>query len=205
MSADRVLLLRHGRTAYNATARFQGQLDVPLDDVGLGQAKKAADAIVAGIDGGPLRVVSSDLSRAAKTAEALAVRAGVDVVPDPRLREIHAGEWQGLFRDAIVAGWPEDYAAWKNGDADLRIGGGESRVDAGRRAAAAVDEAGRAMDGGTLVCVSHGGCLRAGVFELMGTPSWPWHALEGLRNAHWAEVQLVARGWRLSRWNVGAA
>ena len=56
---------------------------------------------------------------------------------------------------------------------------------------------------GTLICVSHGGALRAGMFLLLGTPSFPWNALEGLRNAHWAELANTSRGWRLSVWNVG--
>jgi glucosyl-3-phosphoglycerate phosphatase len=203
VTAQRVLLLRHGRTAYNAEARFQGQLDIPLDEVGLGQAKRVADTLAGELDGGPVRIISSDLSRASQTADALADRLGVDVTLEPRLREIYAGGWEGLLRAEIVAGWPEEHAAWRRGDPEVRIGGGESRVDAGIRAAAAISEAEQAMDGGTLVCVSHGGSLRSAVFLLLGTPSWPWHALEGLRNGHWAELRNTSRGWRLSTWNVG--
>jgi probable phosphoglycerate mutase len=60
------------------------------------------------------------------------------------------------------------------------------------------------MDGGTLLCVSHGGALRAAIILLLlGTSSWPWNALEGLRNAHWAELHHGPRGWRLSSYNVG--
>jgi probable phosphoglycerate mutase len=203
VSAQRVLLLRHGRTAYNAEARFQGQTDIPLDDVGLGQAKRVADTLAGLLGDTPVHIVSSDLSRAAQTADAVAARFGVAVTPDPRLREISAGAWEGLLRHEIIAGWPDDHAAWRRGDPDVRIGGGESRVDAGIRAAAAITEAEAAMDGGALICVSHGGALRSGLFRLLGTPSWPWNALEGLRNAHWAEVQHLNRGWRLNCWNVG--
>lgn len=203
MSAERVLLLRHGRTAYNAEARFQGQKDISLDEVGLGQAKAVADTLAAELAGGPVKIVSSDLSRAALTADAVAVRLGVEVTRDPRLREIYAGEWEGLLRHEIIAGWPEQYESWRVGDPDVRIGGGESRVDAGIRAAEAIAELEQGMDGGTLICVSHGGALRAGVFLLLGTPNWPWNALEGLRNAHWAEISRTKRGWRLNCWNLG--
>jgi len=204
VSAQRVILLRHGRTAYNAEARFQGQLDVPLDEVGLGQAKRVADTLASELTGGPVRVLSSDLSRAAQTAEVVAARLGTEVTLEPRLREIYAGQWQGLLREEIVAGWPENYAAWRRGDVDVRIGGGESRADAGLRASAAITEAAGSMDGGTLICVSHGGSLRSAIFLLLGTPSFPWNALEGLRNAHWAELQQTSRGWRLSVWNIGS-
>lgn len=205
MTAQRVLLLRHGRTAYNAEARFQGQTDIPLDEVGLGQAKRVADTLATELIGdGPVRLLSSDLSRAAQTAEAVAARLAVEVTVDPRLREIYAGEWEGLLRAEIVARWPDDFASWHRGDADVRIGGGESRVDAGLRAAAAISEAEQTMDGGTLICVSHGGALRAAMFLLLGTPSFPWNALEGLRNAHWAELEKTGQGWRLCVWNVGS-
>jgi glucosyl-3-phosphoglycerate phosphatase len=203
VTARRVLLLRHGRTTYNAETRFQGQLDIPLDEVGIGQAKRVADTLALELAGESVHIVSSDLSRAAQTADAVATRLGLEVRPEPRLREINAGEWEGLVRDEIVARWPDNYAAWRRGDPDVRIGGGESRVEAGLRAAAAITEAEDEMDGGTLICVSHGGALRAGLFLLLGTPSWPWNALEGLRNAHWAELQKAPRGWRLSCWNLG--
>jgi broad specificity phosphatase PhoE len=204
VSAQRVILLRHGRTAYNAEARFQGQLDVPLDEVGLGQAKRVADTLASELTG-PVRVLSSDLSRAAQTAEVVAARLGTEVTLEPRLREIYAGQWQGMLREEIVAGWPENYAAWRRGDVDVRIGGGESRADAGLRAAAAITEAAESIDDGTLICVSHGGSLRSAIFLLLGTPSFPWNALEGLRNAHWAELQQTNRGWRLSVWNLGSS
>ena len=203
MSARRVILLRHGRTAYNAEHRFQGQTDIPLDEVGLGQAKQVADALFALIGAEPVSIVSSDLSRARSTAEPVAARFGVPVAEDPRLREIYAGEWQGLLRDEMVARWPDDHAAWVRGDLDVRIGGGESRTDAGLRASAAIAEAEASIeDGETLICVAHGGCLKAAVPQLLGT-TWPWPAVEGLRNAHWAELQNLPRGWRLNRWNVG--
>jgi probable phosphoglycerate mutase len=203
VTARRVLLLRHGRTAYNAEARFQGQTDIPLDEVGLAQAKQVAETLATELAGETVRIVSSDLSRAAQTADAVAARLGVEVTRDPRLREIYAGEWEGLLREQIIALRPDDYEAWRLGDPDVRIGGGESRVDAGVRAAAAIREADQTMDGGTLVCVSHGGALRAGMFLLLGTPSFPWNAFEGLRNAHWAELSNTRRGWRLSVWNIG--
>ena len=85
MTARTVVLWRHGRTAYNATARLQGQVDIPLDEVGRWQADEAAAWLEARFH--PQRIVSSDLGRAVATAEALAGRCGVDVELDDRLRE----------------------------------------------------------------------------------------------------------------------
>src|SRR5437764_15194656 len=91
----RVVLLRHGRTEWNATGRFQGQMDSPLDGIGRAQAEAAAVAVA------PMRpdaIVTSDLSRAMDTAAAVAAEAGVEPVTDPRLRELFLGSWQGLTR-----------------------------------------------------------------------------------------------------------
>jgi broad specificity phosphatase PhoE len=197
-----VLLVRHGRTAYNAEDRFQGQTDIPLDDVGLGQAKRTADALGELLAGEPVTIVSSDLSRAALTAGKLGLRLGVPVSLDPRLREINAGTWEGLLRAEIKASWPSEFEAWRMGDSDVRLGGGETRGEAAARCAEAIIDAEAAVSAGTVVCVSHGGALRGAIFLLMGVPAWPWNSLEGLRNALWAELQNGARGWRLSSYNV---
>ena len=201
MSTRRVILLRHGQTTYNAEARFQGQTDVPLDEVGLKQAEVAGVRLAEILTGQPVKIMSSDLRRASSTAEPLARLLGAEVALDPRLREIYAGQWEGLLREEIVAQWPDEYTAWHRGE-NVRVGGGETRSEAGARAAEAIVEAEKAMDDGTLVCVSHGGALRAAIFQLIGASSWPWNGLEGLRNAHWSELQHTVRGWRVSSYNV---
>ena len=128
MSAARVVLWRHGRTAYNHGHRFQGQLDIPLDDVGVTQAEAAGALLAARLSGaGPVRLITSDLSRAWMTADALARRLSVVAERDPALREIFSGAWEGLSRDEIDARWPDDWAAWRRGE-DVRIGGGPTVV-----------------------------------------------------------------------------
>lgn len=203
MTAGRVILVRHGRTTWNADARFQGQTDVPLDDVGVGQARRTADALYDQLVGTEVKIISSDLSRAAQTARALGTKLHVEVSLDERLREISYGQWEGHTRDEIRLAWPEEFEAWRRGGDDVRITGGESRTEAATRCASAVVEAEKAMDGGTLVCVSHGGTLKGAIFRLLDAPGLPWNAIEGLRNAHWAELENTDRGWRLSRYNVG--
>ena len=211
MTAARVVLWRHGRTAYNHEHRFQGQLDIPLDDVGVAQAEAAAVLLAARLSGtGPVRLITSDLSRAWMTADALAARLGVVAERDPALREIFSGAWEGLSRDEIDARWPDDHAAWRRGE-DVRIGGGETRSEAARRTVNAILAAVADLDGGTLVAVSHGASLRGAVALLLGDP-----AAEGgegderhnpfavLRNAHWAELEVLPGPWRLLAYNLGA-
>jgi broad specificity phosphatase PhoE len=204
VTAEQVVLWRHGRTAANAEQRYQGQLDVPMDDVGRRQVTAAAGSLAAAGQCPPVRLVSSDLSRAAETADALARRLGLEVTRDPQLRELYAGAWQGQTHDEIRAGWPDVYAAWVRGE-DVVIGGdGERRSEVASRTAAAVLRHDAEMDGGTLIVAGHGGSLRAGVFALLEIQLTAWPTWESLRNAHWGQLRRRGGGWQLQAWNVGA-
>ena len=197
----RVVLLRHGRTEWNATGRFQGQLDSPLDTIGKAQALDAAVAVA------PMRpdaIVSSDLSRAADTAAAVAAEAGMDVVPDPRLREIDLGKWQGLTRTEARERFPEEYAAWQTGE-DRRRGGGETYAEVGARAAeCVVDWLDRLGGNATIVAVTHGGTARATIGTLLGLEPDTWWRLAPLGNCRWAMLADIGRGWRLEEHNAGS-
>jgi probable phosphoglycerate mutase len=96
-----LLLVRHGQSEWNADGRWQGQCDPPLTAFGERQAADATARV-----GAVEALCASDLRRAAHTAEIIGARLGVDVVVDPRFRERHAGEWQGLTRPEIEAAWP---------------------------------------------------------------------------------------------------
>jgi broad specificity phosphatase PhoE len=205
VTAARVICWRHGRTAHNHGGIWQGQLDVPLDDVGREQAEDAAAALSASLTPGePLMIVSSDLARASATAAALGTLTGVEVRLDRRLREIDAGRWEGLTRAEIVeAGMGDDLSAWRRGD-DVRIGGGERRSEVARRGAAALRQHAEALHGGTLVVVAHGGLLRGSILDVLDLPGQRWDLLGGLGNGHWAELHPGRPSWRLHAYNVRA-
>ena len=94
-----VLFWRHGQTDFNVAGRFQGQSDVPLNDTGRAQAEQAARRLA---ELGPELIVSSDLSRAAATADSLATLLGLEPVRDRRLRETAFGEWEGSSRAEVA-------------------------------------------------------------------------------------------------------
>src|SRR5215211_1661867 len=104
MTAARIIIWRHGRTEWNLVARFQGQADIPLDEVGYAQAARAAEVLATYR---PAGLYSSDLSRSYQTAEMLARRTGLDIITDKRLREIHVGSWEGLLGKEIREADPE--------------------------------------------------------------------------------------------------
>lgn len=210
MTADRVVLLRHGRTGHNHLGVWQGQLDVPLDDVGREQAEAAARGLAARVEawraaGEDVRLVASDLSRAYETARALAAAAGLDVASDKRLREFYAGAWQGLTREQIAAaGMAGDLEAWASGE-DVPIGGGERRSEASRRAADALVELAGELDGGTLIVVTHGGVMRGAALLLLGLDAADWWPFRGVGNCHTIELHPGTPRWRLTAYNVNPA
>ena len=120
-----LLLARHGQTDDNLEPlRAQGFRDTPLNAVGLEQAHALAERVADGCRVGSLW--SSDLSRAAVTAEIVGRRIGVEPRLDPRLREGHRGDWEGRLFVDIARDEPEAYAAWMRGGAGFRFPGGES-------------------------------------------------------------------------------
>ncbi|MFV0457686.1 MAG: histidine phosphatase family protein [Actinomycetales bacterium] len=200
MAADRLILVRHGRTASNAAGVWQGHLDTPLDEVGHNESHSAATALCPLEQ--PSRIVSSDLKRAMATAAPMAAAWGLQVELDPQLREVNAGAWEGLGRAEIHAQWPDDLAAWKAGH-DVAIGGAERMSEAGARVARRLTELVTETDG-TLVVVSHGGAIRMAVLVLLGLQEAPGRALRTMRNAHWAVLIRGASGtFSLDGWNLG--
>lgn len=193
-------MLRHGRTGHNLQGRIQGQLDIGLDAVGLAQAAAVAEVLA---EASPYAVLSSDLSRALVTAEAIAGRAGVDVVADARLREIALGGWEGLTVEEARERFPDEHAAWVAGG-DVRRGGGETYREASTRATAclraAVDSA---PQGATLVAVTHGGTARAALGGLLELDPAAWWRIAPLGNTCWSVLVEGERGWRLERHNTG--
>jgi probable phosphoglycerate mutase len=156
--AIRLVVVRHGRTAWNDAGRFQGQADPPLDKLGWSQAEAVARRL-APFD--PAVIVSSDLRRARQTSSVIAGRLGRLVQADGRLQEIDLGGWTGLDRSGAMTRFPSEYARWLAGE-DLARGGGECPWRAGRRAASALIEHLRTVPAGsTLLAVSHGLVLQA--------------------------------------------
>ncbi|ANS77441.1 Phosphoglycerate mutase family [Serinicoccus hydrothermalis] len=198
----RVIVWRHGETEHNAGGIFQGQLDTELSDRGRAQAERAACALA---ERGATRLVASDLTRARQTADVLAARTGLSVEPEPRLREIHVGRWQGLTHAEVLAAYPEAQQALERGEDVVRGETGERVADVATRARAAFEDVVDDLpEDGVAVLASHGLATRALVCAVVGLDfQQASRALVGLRNCHWAELVEHRTGWRLEAWNVG--
>jgi broad specificity phosphatase PhoE len=158
----RILLARHGQTAWNAAGRLQGHTDIELDATGREQARALADAVR---DVGITRVWSSDLARARETAAIVATELGLPPPEvDQDLRERRFGVFEGLTRDECVANHPDAWRDWVAQSSHPP--GGEPRVDAVARMQRAML---RVVADGTSLVVSHGGVMRLWLMELLGT------------------------------------
>ena len=199
----RIVLLRHGQTAWNLEGRAQGHTDIPLDAVGDAQARHAAPHVA---QLRPSVIWSSDLARAASTASYVGEACGLPVRTDARLREFGLGERTGMTMAEYAAAHPEEHAAFKAGRIDVTPGG-ETREEVLARMTAALDDVRAAIaPGETAVVVGHGGALKTLLLSLLGWPESTWESFYGLFNCHWAVLD-DSRGdgsLRLVHWNVGA-
>jgi broad specificity phosphatase PhoE len=154
--SNEVLLVRHGETDYNATRRFQGRIDTPLNDRGRAQSRSLARALTSE---GLVALYSSPLARARETAEIVGARLGLEPVYDDRLVEAYAGAWQGRLCADVIAEAPGAFAAWRAAEPGFRFPGGESVAEQAVRVTAALAD----VAAGPLpaLVVTHGGAIRA--------------------------------------------
>jgi glucosyl-3-phosphoglycerate phosphatase len=193
-ASRRLLLLRHGRTAWNHERRAQGHADVPLDEIGHAQAAAAAPAIAALR---PAMLWSSDLARARQTAAYVSDACGLPATHDPRLREYALGERTGWTMAEYAAAHPDEYAEFRRGRYDV-VPGSEKTPDVLARMTAALDEAWAALTPGELgVVVSHGAALKVTLLELLGWPEALAPSLRAMDNCGWAVLEDVGPGQRL--------
>ena len=196
------MLWRHGQTVWNAERRFQGQSDIPLDEVGQAQAGRAAGLLAALR---PDLVVSSDLSRAAQTAAPLSRLTGLEVTLDKDLRERSGGRWEGLTDTEIRTRYPVEHANWTPPDGEPSAVVAERVAGALLRVAEAVLTTGSdpAMTTGLAVVVSHGAALRLGMSRLLGMPEDLFGVLGPLSNCSWSVLGRRHGRWRLVEHNAG--
>lgn len=199
-------LIRHGETDWNRIKRIQGHTDIPLSVEGEQQAvrlgermvREAAQARAAGrtlFD----RVISSDLLRAARTAEPVAQAAGVSLERTERLRERHYGEFETHVADEIHAKYPQDYARWQSRDPSFTIPGGESMQTFYDRISSYVLTLLREHAGERLALVAHGGvldcCYRLATGMSLAEPrAYP------LLNASVNRIEFDGERWHVRAW-----
>jgi probable phosphoglycerate mutase len=199
----RLVLVRHGRTAWNAGKRIQGQLDPPLDETGHAQARAVAPAVAALA---PVVLISSDLQRARQTTDYLARATGLTPSYDERLREYSLGERQGLTHDEYAALDPAGYARFRAGDWD-DVPGAETQSQVAERFTAVLKETAAMLGPGeTALIVAHGAAIRTGMAHWLDWPVERATDFRGLVNCGWVElVERPSGRWALAAYNRTSA
>ena len=149
----RFIFVRHGQSEFNITNQFAGQSDPPLSRLGLLQVERMAAWVVGeyNVDA----IYSSDLTRAMQTAQAVADKLSMTVIPNERFREIFAGEWQEKTYTAIAERYPKAYDLWRNDTINARPDGGESVRELAGRVTDEVKHLAKCHDGQTVLVATH--------------------------------------------------
>lgn len=159
-------LVRHGVTVWGEGGRIQGQSDAPLSERGREQARAAARRLksLSPFDA----LYSSDLGRAAATAEEISKALGLPLAFDSRLREIDFGKFEGLEMEEAERLYPEEFKAWREDPVHNRPPGGERLEALLSRVSNFVEELRERHPKGRVIAVSHGGPIRAMVLLALG-------------------------------------
>ena len=153
----RIVLVRHGQTAWNRDVRFRGQADLPLDEVGLAEAEATGRYLV---NRWPVDAVyASPLQRAMQTAEAIAEAHAeghaLRVQSFEGLLDINFGAWQGRSPDEVAQHYPDLLQAWWEAPHTVRFPDGESLEVVRSRAVAGLSYLIACHQGRTVGLVGH--------------------------------------------------
>ena len=199
----RLVLLRHGETDWNAAHRIQGQLNSELNETGLAQAAGVAPRIAA-FD--PSALWTSDLHRAARTAEIVGASCGLTPVPDERLREYGLGSLEGLTHDEYFAQDPDGFAVFRAAEWGALAEVEPPEEVAKRFVAALTDLVAALGPDGVGVAVAHGAAIRTGVVGWLGWPAAAARDFRALGNCAWVELEeRDTGGWALAAYNLTAS
>ncbi|MDO9073595.1 MAG: histidine phosphatase family protein [Rubrivivax sp.] len=185
-AATELLFIRHGETDWNRLQRFQGQVDIPLNETGRAQAVRLAARLAAERHDA---LFSSDLQRARQTAAPLAAAWGRDDGVLPGFREQNFGLLEGLDAPTIQHQHPDLWRGWLQQDADFAAPGGESQRQFHTRVWNTLRELVATRAGQRVVVVTHGGVLDMLWRSANGLP------LAGLRQCHIPNTGLNRLRW----------
>lgn len=163
----RIILIRHGLTEWNNAGRYQGQSNTELSKDGYEQAQLLAENFpIEKVD----CIYSSDLKRAFATAEMIARKFTLEVIPDKAFRELDFGDWEGLTYEEINKQWPEEIANFFGAPEKLSIPNGETFIQAAERSVNRLKEIIAENHGKIVVVAAHGAVIRSMLATLMHIP-----------------------------------
>jgi len=175
----KLMLIRHGDTAWNVEEIFRGRADVELNETGIKQAELLAKHLT---DERIVALYSSPLKRALRTAELVVIPHHIDVTPAPESIDFDYGEWQGLSHDTVKEKYKTLYTQWLNNPHLVKVPKGENLDDVGERVTSLVDRIITKHEG-TVALVSHRVVGKVLICALLG-----------LDNSHFWNIRLDTCG-----------
>lgn len=198
MTTTTLCLIRHGETAWNAEKRLQGHTDIPLNSHGVSQARQMAQALKK--TGLAFDVLySSDLKRAADTANAIEELFGIQASIDDALRERHFGALQGLAISEAPLVQPAIWQAHVSRDLEHDLGGGESILQFATRVQSVLDNIAQEHAGKTILMVSHGGTLDM-MYRIASQQALRAERVASVPNASLNWLVHNGQDWTVDRW-----
>ena len=192
----RLCIVRHGETAWNAEHRVQGQLDIPLNAIGLAQALAASKVLSQEkFDA----IYSSDLSRARQTAAPTAQILSREILLDKDLRERHYGIFERLTYAEVKIRYPEDYARFEAREPDYAFRTGESLRDFFERSVAVISRLANQHQDQSILVFTHGGVLDM-LYRFIADLPISAQRDFGIPNAGLNRVDVTPAGWRINTW-----
>jgi len=169
---SRLILVRHGETAWNREKVFRGRADIPLSERGLRQAELTGQALngchwLLATSGSPEAIYTSPLQRSLRTAEAIAKHTKAPLIAEPALTDIDFGAWSGMPRAQVKEQFPGLYKQWKDEPHLCNLPGGESLKDVWKRAGDFVRTVAE-LDQGLVIAVTHRVILKALILAALG-------------------------------------
>ena len=170
----RLILVRHGETAWNREGRFQGQGPVGLNQLGIIQARKVARALV---PMSPVTLYSSPLPRTLMTAQEISKELSIPVAALDGIKEVDLGELEGITDREMRSRYAQVYTAWRENPSELVFPGGESIQQLQERCWQAIEGVEKAHPKELVVAVSHNFAIRSILCSCMGLPLSKFHRL----------------------------
>jgi phosphoserine phosphatase len=194
----RIVLVRHGETAWNEAGKFQGRLDIGLNETGRRQAKLLAKAL------GDIHldaIYSSPLSRSFETANEIAGYHSLTVIPADEFNEIDHGSWEGMHLDEVIDQHGALYETWINKPHLAKMPGGEDLDDIRDRSVRRLNDIlERTADGNAVLIAAHDATNKVILCHALGLDnSHFWQLKQG--NAGISILEYENDAWRLTLLN----
>lgn len=155
----KIILVRHGYSVYNKEDRFAGQLDIPLDEIGVTQAESVCRYIIDNyrVD----KVYSSCLSRAYNTVKKIGDHFNIEIIKSKEISELDVGVWGGMKFSDVEKIYPEAFKKYKESPAGNGCVGGECFNDLIKRSTSYMEKIANENKGKTIVVGTHGGVIKS--------------------------------------------